>query len=62
MIAKGQYMKEEKIWKTMMDYDGEGKDAEDDTNSGNTSKYEISRKSSPDPEILPPDVLKAGPD
>ena len=37
----------------LKDYDGEGKDAEDDTNSGNTSKYEISRKSNPDPEILP---------
>lgn len=45
----------------LKDYDGEGKDAEDDTNSGNTSNYEISRKSKPDPEILPPlDVLKAG--
>jgi malic enzyme len=38
----------------LKDYDGEGKDAEDDTNSGNTSNYEISRKSKPDPEILPP--------
>jgi hypothetical protein len=45
----------------LKDYDGKGKDAEDDTNSGNTSNYEISRKSKPDPEILPPlDVLKAG--
>jgi len=38
----------------LKDYYGEGKDAEDDTNSGNTSNYEISRKSKPDPEILPP--------
>ena len=44
----------------LKDYDGEGKDAEDDTNSGNTSNYEISRKSKPDPEILPLNVLKAG--
>ena len=91
----------------LKDYDSEGKDGEDGSNSGNTSKYEISRKSNPrklrgnladiirgadvfigvsgkaglvttemvnsmnkdaiifalsnpDPEILPPDALKAG--